>query len=60
MPKPVINKKKCTDCGTCTEICPMECFENNDGKVSVSNGDACIGCKACEVQCPEEAINVED
>lgn len=60
MPKPTIDKSKCTNCGTCAEICPMECFENNDGDVKVSNPDTCIGCKACEVQCPTEAIIVED
>ena len=62
MPKPVIDKKKCTDCGTCVEVCPMEIFVKQDKKVSVSEkkADECIGCRACEVQCPKEAIMVKD
>jgi NAD-dependent dihydropyrimidine dehydrogenase PreA subunit len=60
MPTPIIDKSKCVDCGDCIEICPMECFENKDGDVIVCAPDTCIGCKACEVQCPHEAIIVED
>lgn len=60
MPTPVIDRKQCIDCGTCIEVCPMECFENKDSKVTVTNGDTCIGCKACEVQCGHEALIVED
>ena len=59
MPKPIIDKKKCNNCGDCIEICPMECFGNKED-VKVVNADTCIGCKACEVQCPQEAIIVED
>ena len=60
MPRPVINSKKCTKCGTCVEICPVGVFAKEGDKVIVKNPDACIGCRACEVQCPEEAIKVED
>lgn len=62
MPKPTINYDKCTACGTCVDICPVpeKVFEKQDGKVVVTKPDNCIGCKACEVQCPESAITVED
>ena len=60
MPKPKIDSKKCTKCGTCIDVCPMKVFEKKGDKVIVANPDECIGCKACEVQCPEKAINVED
>ena len=60
MPKPVIDSKKCTNCGTCVEICPVEVFAKEGDKIVVKKPKECIGCRACEVQCPEEAIKVED
>ncbi len=60
MPKPVIDQKKCTKCKTCIETCPVNVFDESDGKIIVKNPDQCIGCRACEVQCPEDAIKVKD
>ena len=60
MPKPIIDYNKCKVAKTCIDVCPMQVFEEKDGKVIVANPDDCIGCKACEVQCPEGAIKVED
>ena len=60
MPKPAIDQKKCSQCGTCIEICPVNVFAKSGDKVIVKNPDACIGCRACEAQCHEEAIVIED
>ena len=60
MPKPVINKDKCVNCGTCVEVCPMGVFEMQDGEVKVVKPEECIGCRACEAQCPQSAIEIED
>ena len=60
MPHPIIDYAKCKTHKVCVEVCPMEVFEEKDGKVVVAKPDECIGCKACEVQCPESAIVVED
>jgi len=60
MAVPKINEKKCTNCGTCVETCPVGVFEKDaSGKVSVKNPQDCIECKACEVSCPAKAITVE-
>ena len=57
-----VDEQKCTACGTCVEACPVSNFELRDkgaGKVStVISNDACIACKACETECPEQAITV--
>lgn len=63
MPNPKIDSNKCDNCGKCIELCPMGVFakeEGEEGKVVVKKPQECIGCKACEVQCPKEAIKVED
>ena len=59
MAKPVIDYDNCTICGTCIDVCPMDVFtKDDDGKVIVSNPDECVGCRACEVQCPVQCIEV--
>lgn len=61
MPHPVIDKSKCTNCGKCIEICPMDVFgKDEDGNVVVVKPDECIGCRACEAHCAAGAIKVED
>jgi NAD-dependent dihydropyrimidine dehydrogenase PreA subunit len=60
MVKPKIDQDKCTVCGKCVEICPVDVFEKKEDKVEVANPDACIGCRACEAQCPVKAIEMED
>ena len=38
----------------------MGVFENEDGKVKVVKPEECIGCRACEAQCPQAAIEIVD
>ena len=60
MPKPIINKEKCNGCLTCIEVCPVDVFSKDGKKAKVEKPEDCIGCRACEVQCPKSAIKVED
>ena len=60
MPKPIIDHEKCDLCGTCEDICPMSVFKKDDKQMNVAKPDECIGCRACEVQCPKKAIQVVD
>jgi len=53
-----VDVEKCTGCGTCVDTCPVDVFEVKDEKSVVINNDECLVCRACEVQCPESAIEV--
>jgi len=53
-----IDLEKCTGCGTCVDICPVDVFEIKDEKCVVINLDECLVCQACEVQCPNNSIEI--
>ena len=55
-----INFEKCTGCGTCIETCPVDVYkiDESKGKIKIIAINECIDCKACEVQCPEECIEI--
>lgn len=65
-PAPVINKKTCTKCGRCIEVCPV-----NPKAVGWKKGDAprksapvynyreCIRCYCCHEMCPSRAIHIK-
>lgn len=63
-PRPVIDEKKCTICGTCVSICPVTpkalSFTDNGSKAPpVYDYDLCIRCYCCQETCPSEAITVK-
>jgi NAD-dependent dihydropyrimidine dehydrogenase PreA subunit len=53
-----VDLEKCDGDGVCVETCPVQVFELRDGKSVVVDNDACIVCRACEVQCPKQAIQI--
>lgn len=53
--KPVEERKLCTLCDQCIDICPTEVISNDGGKL-VFDYDNCIRCYCCLEVCPEGAI----
>lgn len=55
--KAVVDKEKCTGCGQCADICPVEAIIIED-ETAVINDD-CIECGICVDTCPLEAITLD-
>jgi len=50
---------KCTMCGSCVEVCPVEAINEGDPKYII-DPELCIDCGACQPECPVEAIDPGD
>ncbi len=58
--KLTVELKRCKGCGICAAFCPKKVLKVNDvEKVEIIDGRSCIGCKQCEMRCPDYAIFVE-
>ncbi len=52
--------EKCTKCGTCYSLCPLDVISlEEDGKPYVKYPDECQLCFICQVECPAGAIHVK-
>jgi ferredoxin len=50
--------ENCTGCGVCVEVCPQGVLARKNGKIMVTNRDACMECGACRKNCIYGAISV--
>jgi 2-oxoglutarate ferredoxin oxidoreductase subunit delta len=51
----------CKACGICIAFCPKHVFEKDTaGKPVINNPDDCIGCRFCELHCPDFAITIKE
>ena len=63
VPKPFIRAAKCTQCGTCVSVCPVDPKAVEFRSVGrnappVHDYQRCIRCYCCQELCPEGAIEV--
>jgi len=49
-----INNDKCTGCGVCVDICPVQAIKIENQKAIIN--EECVECAACIDQCPNQAI----
>lgn len=55
-----IETKRCKRCGICVTFCPKKVLKVNEiEKVEIFDESNCIGCKQCELRCPDlELLNL--
>ncbi len=64
-PRPVIDKKMCTNCGTCVRLCPVtpkavNWHEGDESRPPTFKYERCIHCYCCQELCPEGAVSVQE
>ena len=47
--------EKCTACGKCESVCPVEAISKGENKYEI-NQETCVSCGQCVSECPVEAI----
>jgi len=53
----VVDEDKCTGCGLCVDVCPVEAISLND--VAKIDSETCTDCSRCVEECPNDAISIE-
>jgi ferredoxin len=53
------NEDKCTSCGACITVCPVDAFSiDAKTRVVLFDNEKCIACGACIPACPPRAMEV--
>jgi len=50
-----VDLERCTGCGDCLDVCPVEAISMNNGKAWIDS-ETCLACEACAQVCPIDAI----
>jgi DNA-directed RNA polymerase subunit D len=54
-----VNKKKCTQCGDCVDVCPKNILLVDGDTISTQNTLDCSLCEACVEVCEPDAITID-
>ena len=52
-----IDQEKCTGCGLCVNVCPVQAISLENDKAKVDKG-TCTECGQCVDECPNKAISI--
>lgn len=51
----------CKSCGICIAFCPRKIIlADKTGKPFINEPEKCIGCRFCEIHCPDFAITIAE
>lgn len=53
-----INPEKCTGCGACLRVCPVDAIAGEKKKSHRLDGNRCVKCRACYEACKFEAVSI--
>jgi uncharacterized protein (DUF362 family)/Pyruvate/2-oxoacid:ferredoxin oxidoreductase delta subunit len=64
-PRPAIDTAKCTNCGTCVKMCPVDpkavdWHRGDKSRPPSYKYGRCIRCYCCQESCPEGAVDVDN
>ena len=55
----IINREWCKGCGICVALCPQDALILDEDETSrLEHPDKCTLCRACELHCPDLAIEL--
>ena len=55
-----VDTEKCTGCGECVDICPVDVYELQNEKSVPVHAEDCEGCESCIEVCEQGAITVTE
>ena len=53
-----VDLEKCTGCGSCAEVCPVEAIKIENDKAKVDETE-CVDCGTCLDECQSEALSMD-
>ncbi|MEW5724644.1 MAG: 4Fe-4S binding protein [Thermodesulfobacteriota bacterium] len=55
-----VYRRWCKECGICVAFCPKGALRMGAEGPEWANPSECVGCRMCELRCPDFAIEVTD
>ena len=55
-PLPVLDERRCTGCGWCVAVCPVDALAMSGSKPWLIRPARCVSCGVCADACPTDAI----
>jgi NAD-dependent dihydropyrimidine dehydrogenase PreA subunit len=56
---PVLDETRCTGCGDCVLLCPVDCLEMGHTLPWLPRPGFCVSCGLCVAICPTDALVME-